>query len=444
MNTTTNLYQLIHAIARFEPLAIWRENKLLLIFTSNQIQRLNKLKKIKLNITIRQMLFVIRPIEKPGAWICINGRFKPVIPEFDVFLQFKKSQKRFDNYLEDYFKNEAPYPKALQKSVTSWQLFFESISPHYINIIKTYNTVYWWRLLQLLNRHDKTALDLAFSTPAVFVMLANIQSFKKTSHGWRTINSLIKKRQNKILDYIGYPGCKSVIKILRKVPDSMLKMESLIFLRKLMQHPENLKILQHIKKINTLLLILLGQTGWQDYLSVGFYIDVSNLDEGDLNRQSELYFSIKDTISMFQDLQTVETHRRIQVRNIAHLNRLHELSIERLYSAGLEKRNQLQFDLSLLPDTPDWISPLMNSKELYNEGNAMQHCIYTYRDSIYRNECFAFHVNKNNEQATLLINKDFYYRWKIVDIKKRFNYPVSQELYQEVLEWLNSENKKLV
>jgi hypothetical protein len=100
-NEANNIYRLIHVIHRFEPLAFWRENKLLLVFPQRQIQRIRRWKKIETFTNVRNLIIVIRPIEKPGAWVCINGTFRPIIPEFDVFSLYKKSQLRFKKYLEN-------------------------------------------------------------------------------------------------------------------------------------------------------------------------------------------------------------------------------------------------------------------------------------------------------------------------------------------------------
>jgi hypothetical protein len=310
-------------------------------------------------------------------------------------------------------------------------------------IIKKYDRTYWWRLLQLLNRHRQTAQELELSTPALFLMLANIQSFKKTTHRWRTINSLIHKKQCKILDNLGFSGSKSIFKILRKCPDSMLEIKSLIYIRKILACQLNLKILQHVKKVNTILIILLVQSDWKDYFSFNFLIEVSNMNQSDKEGQYDLYFKIKDTISMFRDLGMYEPQRQIKIRSIHHLNELHEYAIQRLYEKNPQHIKRIEFNQIVYFNTPSWLIQINDTKKLYEEGSVMRHCIYTYQDAILRGEYAAFSVKTETERATLLIKKDIKEQWRIVDIRRKFNEGVSNELRNAVVCWLNEENMNL-
>jgi hypothetical protein len=293
-----------------------------------------------------------------------------------------------------------------------------------------------------LNRHGEKALELAASTPALFFMIGNIQIFKKTTHPWRTIYGLVGKKQKEILDCLGYSGSKSKIKILRKFPGSMIETKTLLCARRLFTGGDNLKVLQHVKKVNTLLFILLVQSEWRGNFTFSFLLEVSNMNQSDKARQYDLYFKIKDTLSMFQDLGTYEPQRQIKIKSIHHLNELHEFAIQRLYEKNSRHIKRIEFNQTVYFNTPSWLTLLNDSRKLYEEGNEMNHCIYTYKASILRGEYAAFSVKTEKERATLLIRRNMLDQWRIVDIRKKYNQEVSNELRNAVACWLIEENMK--
>jgi hypothetical protein len=76
-----------------------------------------------------------------------------------------------------------------------------------------------WNLLDLV-RCKPEFLDLAESTPALAWCLANCDQFRKivlaapaVAAAWR-----VDRKQAKILEWLGFPGTKSVIRLLRKIP----------------------------------------------------------------------------------------------------------------------------------------------------------------------------------------------------------------------------------
>jgi hypothetical protein len=223
----------------------------------------------------------------------------------------------------------------------------------------------------------------------------------------------------------------------------MLEIKSLIYLRKILDCPFNLKILQHVKEINIFLLILLGQPAWKDYLSFNFLTEISNLDQSDKQRHYDLYFTLKDTISMFQDLGVYEPQKQVKIRSIHQLNELHDLAILKLYGKNSRQIKHIPFNQTFSFNMPTWLIPIGDSRKLYEEGSVMNHCIYSYQEAILDGECAAFSVQTITERATLLIKKDINEQWRIVDIRKKFNERVSSTLNSAVSRWLEEENRKI-
>lgn len=133
--------------------------------------------------------------------------------------------------------------------------------------------------------------------------------------------------------------------------------------------------------------------------------------------------------------------------NINSFKRLkveHDNLFKEIRKKELKKKKLLKYNynsdykklISFLKNTPLKITAIKNNRELLNFADYMNNCVYSYSSAIYNNECIVFKVSYNNELHCLLITK-YKTKYKIIEIKKRFNRIPNPILEEKLFSLLN-------
>ena len=86
----------------------------------------------------------------------------------------------------------------------------------------------------------------------------------------------------------------------------------------------------------------------------------------------------------------------------------------------------------------EWIT---TGRRLYEEGKKQHNCVFTYRDSIRKDLCAIFHLDRNNESYTIQINKDKRGKFYVEDMRGRFNHACKEGDFAYLNRFLQKANR---
>jgi len=422
------LYFLIHNVPRYFTRLVWREDRLLILFDRSARRWINKELRAKFDHEkIMQLLIVVCPMEKPGAWIVVNrSQVQPIIPEFDIL----EIRRRLIWGLKADLKGDQHIELSQNKyfnSLRAFSQFWKKIPMFARQELKKYNGKYWWRCWQLLERFGYEALDISRSTPALFLIIAHVQYFKKCTHPYRKIGRLLRKKQKDILQELGFVGRKSTIHMLRKFNRTTIELTDLKLFQTAHRNEQFAKYMRHLPVYNRLVLNVFRKPEWEDIYTFRFIREISQIKDSD---------NQKEILSW---IETIQEEKLLAGRN----RRLHKLSnLQKLmHELVYEKMSPIKYNLPDV-DIPDWIEPIRDSKELYREGYLdMHHCIYDYHEDILEGDKFACRVRYQGHRATLLLKK-VGKKWVADDVRGKYNASVEISIKVAISKWFNFEKPK--
>jgi hypothetical protein len=106
-----------------------------------------------------------------------------------------------------------------------------------------------WDMLQFFNRVPE-GIKLYHSNPALAWILAHWTIFKPVKRKWRSVRSLIKKKQSEIVGRAGFPATKSTIKVFRKIRLHSFSPGLFFLLRKSLSRSGIRERVLHLKSID--------------------------------------------------------------------------------------------------------------------------------------------------------------------------------------------------
>lgn len=92
-----------------------------------------------------------------------------------------------------------------------------------------------------------------------------------------------------------------------------------------------------------------------------------------------------------------------------------------------------------IPGT-DYILPVTESHKLFEEGTVMHHCVNSYKTEILLKRSYIYHIEKEEEKATLEIRKRDDNYWTLAQVRGICNKNVSKDIMNMVVSWAEENN----
>ena len=255
-------------------------------------------------------------------------------------------------------------------------------------------------------KHYPGSYDFALNSPILFGLMVERYGDLEASHSCN-FDSLVKKKRQQILCWLGYEGSRSMLRFFRKINLDWYGEEDFVVIKKILQHSKLLKTLRYFPEISRVHLtatekyIDLFQCKFFRRAILGHTIGLSNL------------FSVWDTyietIQIGIILRKVGIHGTIaRFRSVKQLNKLHDSWYQELnrQKATAHHRKLLrkygEFPKPPIPGN-DHIVPIKSLNELAAEGKKMKNCLASYGERIYKKQSFVYRVLKP-QRASVEIN----------------------------------------
>ena len=332
-----------------------------------------------------------------------------------------------------------------------------------------------WNLLELLAARPE-AMQLATHNPVLAYLLANNDHFRKNLTKppaylaeWR-----LDYTQDKLLEWLGFPGRPAISKLLRKIrPDAISIPLARLLRGALKSEPSPLPLLSHLKQLNRGVLGLAVLVHLQPYLTPKLMEEASSCVDG---RPED-----DPGEKLIKVLAANEAHRlAMPIPPIRFLRQIDQLLNERLPAAIVAKRVQAEAermacevrrmeaeaeaaaqvaraqerrgarirarqkmktdsDKFPLPPETEFIIRLQTELDAKNEGKEQHNCVATYASQVAAQSVFIYRVLQP-ERATLElgINRQGY--WDIVQLVVARNKPVAHDTWNYVRHWLTRHN----
>jgi hypothetical protein len=292
-----------------------------------------------------------------------------------------------------------------------------------------------WHLLNLFARCPG-ACELAHGNPALAYALASNWAFRKPAvrQPIRAARSLVRKKQKKILGWLGFPPSETVRRILSKIVPQSLSIERLLYLRDAIPNPAVQKTLAHLPRINAGVLRLAADPRYFPYITPRLLDDVGRNTHYDEPHSSPVGF-LFDTLKMANQDEWRHCPKRF-----SSLNRLLEVHDElaRRLRPLLEQRIQerpLEFPAPPFMGTRT-IRPILSADELLREGDLMEHCVGSYADDVAVGQISVYRVLEPVRATLSLCRRQE--GWKADQLTQSRNARVDsglrQRLFQELLQ----------
>lgn len=289
-----------------------------------------------------------------------------------------------------------------------------------------------WHLLNLISRCPG-AMDLVKSTPALAYALASLWAFRTNSpqQPLRAARALLRKQQPLIASWLGFPGSKSTIKILRKLRPEACTIPNLLHLRDHFFHFS--KALCHMQNITSDALRIMTYSHGRYSLSSNYLFELGMLPSPDWLRDEQRL--IRDVIWLRETLGEeseflIHSHHNLQKQHDQLVERMGRLDLKRIIhnelpSPPLAKVHRLGLH----------VEPITTAIDLVKEGRAQKNCVGAYASKVRRGNLYVYRILEP-ERATLSIARQRNGSWVIGEIKAKDNCEVQESTIQHVKKWL--------
>ncbi len=292
-------------------------------------------------------------------------------------------------------------------------------------------------------------IELFESNPALVLLLALKADATVTWEAHREVIALASCRQTEISAHCSYPSEKWIVKLLGKIPPSQCSQHLLQDLKELVQrnNKKHNRVLQHIEHLNSLVVNVMLNPAVDCLVDFSFYHSACNYPE--LNGEVETWSLIREIVRFSKDKHSFTARK---VKNIRDLQRVHDIYMEQYIACGFETPSRPEYWKPPIPGiTKEYegfvygIFPLESSLELYQEGEKMHHCIYSYEYDIGKlGNRYAYHViSPDGEKASIMIARNDI-TWQLTEIRGYCNQLVEFETKDFVKKWLSNYNKRAV
>jgi hypothetical protein len=282
-----------------------------------------------------------------------------------------------------------------------------------------------WPLLAWATRTGPAGLDLCQSNPALAFMLAVAWEFRRP-HGKMREHApvlLVYRPQQRVLDWLGFPGTAAVRRVVRKVAHAALDVDRLRDLRAGVANPAVVERLSHIKRINAGVLRMVADGSVLRVPLAELKAAADGPDDATLRRPPP--------ISQF--LQAYQADERQAARAIGPLNRARVVRVP-------TDDHRTRCIVRALPAPPfpgtDVIAPLTSIDMLEDEARRQHNCVVSYTRRI-RNGTYAVYRVIYPERCTLGIVRRKN-RWHVDQVKGPCNREVGTPTHLALREWLRA------
>ena len=265
-----------------------------------------------------------------------------------------------------------------------------------------------WHLYSVLARCPG-AFDLSQSNPALLFALASNWAFHRpaVTHPLRSARRLMNRKQKQILEWLGFPDTEPTRRFLAKVTPAALSMIRLLLLRKVLQQPEWMKSVAHLRRINGPVLDLCLNRKFQPYLTPRLLEDVSFHQEPANPADLNVVSLMNDTLRMAEQDHWRHCHGKFH--SLRQLLSVHDDLIRRMNRqrpAELWLRDE---DGNERFPTPPFggthaIRPILSSGALWAEGQELRHCVGSHSQSVFSGSEYVYQVLEP-VRATLMIRR---------------------------------------
>ena len=284
-----------------------------------------------------------------------------------------------------------------------------------------------WHLLRMIGACGTPAMDLMHATPALAVALSCAPKFRPirwTLRAWRTLLKA-NRSQADIAAWLGFPGTKATIRLLRKVDAKCLHSSALIYLRAIASDPRLQKRSAHLPSLTRSCVFLLSNPMLEPLVGQRLLHEVAE------NPQLRVSRGLLDILRMIDTLHPAG--RQVgPFETSTQVLDLHNDLVGRMQAIELA-------DLPIPPPPisgNEFIQPIQTPQELAEEGRQMGHCVASYLRDIHRGRVAVYRVLAP-ERATLslrVIGRETLH-WAIDQLFLARNQEPSAATHQAVRSW---------
>jgi hypothetical protein len=371
---------------------------------------------------------VMRPWPDPRAWRKTSrGAWYPCRPS--IWLSDEGFREGNDDAI------------AAETKPTPVERFMARAPERVRNIVGMY-TKRQWHMLSLLARCPGSD-DLAEHNPALAFALASSWVFRKkpVRQPLRSARSLVRKRQTKIQEWLGFPATKSVSKILKKIPPDSVSIEALLYLRDGLNDEEAMEYFRHTPIINRGIIYLVTRADLRRYITPQFLSEL-----GEIRQTWPIYVmhpSLKRALQLKKLVNCIETIGRRPSSTLPRFRSFAELDHAQAEAAVevMPWAREPKFPQPPIPES-DTISAIRSARHLVWESTEMHHCIQSYAGNISMGDAYAYRVHEPERATVLIVRQDK--SWTIQEMRTAANGLPDDETWHSVNAWLHGPLEELV
>ena len=251
-----------------------------------------------------------------------------------------------------------------------------------------------WHLLNLFARCPG-ALDLSRSNPALAYALASNWVFHKPMVRLpvRAARSLVNRKQREIMKWLRFPPREPVRRILARIPPECVTIGNLLHLRRAVRRKAVVKLLVHVRRINSGVIRLVGEPVGMEMLTTGFLNEVGQDRERDVKFVA-LLETYRDTQRMLRIIHS-SSERLEPFDSLQRLQAVHD-KCALVFQNNLSVLKEIEALPPVFPEPPfagnETIVPICVPADLYAEGKEMHHCVFSYGRQIAEGHEYIYRV----------------------------------------------------
>ena len=292
-----------------------------------------------------------------------------------------------------------------------------------------------WNLIALLSMNTRF-YDLLKSSPVLAYLLANTFEVRKRIFSKELMmTKLAGMPQAELLALLRLPDTKSMAKLLRKIVPTSAYPGMAEHLAYCAAHPELMKPLSHLKKINQGALSLVSDLGPHIHLLEPSLLEDVSQDVRHLhcNYASAAFTTIRHLHwALFPDRPFP------RMRSLEEMTVLRDQLVEANARRPYRDKPEIKFEPREppIPGTSN-IEPLITIDDLIEEGRVQNHCMGTVYPELYMTGSYYAYRILAPERATVSIMK-YFDGWKLIELYGAHNAEVRPETRQAVNAWLET------
>lgn len=281
------------------------------------------------------------------------------------------------------------------------------------------------------------AVDLVASNPVLGLLIATNWIWRRppVKQPMRAARRLVRLKRRDILEWLGFPGTGSAVRILAKYPASFARVKHLFYLRQAMHNPEALRRLGFLNRINAGVIRIASDPALLRCTAPNLLEEISVSPEDD--RRGALGWLVANTAEMYRNLGLDIAGLRIRsLEHLLHLGPALDLEMADVSAAAMLVP---AFPPPPVQPVPGFIEHIATPDELRAEAQRMTNCVETLAPSLVHRRVYLFRVLLP-ERATLSIKFEAG-RWMIEDCLAARNRSVRQATLCAAASWLAQEQE---